>query len=42
MKSGWIIKFPAVYAKNYFNILKAYDTGPLSDVKTNLKNKITK
>ncbi len=38
----WIIKFPLSYTKNYFNILKASDTGPLSDVKTNLKNKITK
>ena len=38
----WIVKFPISYTKNYFNILKASDTGPLSDVKTNLKNKITK
>ena len=38
----WIIKFPISYSKNYFNILKASDTGPLSNVKTNLKNKITK
>lgn len=38
----WILKFPISYSKNYFNILKASDTGPLSDVKTSLKNKITK
>ena len=38
----WLLKFPISYSKNYFNILKASDTGPLSDVKTNLKNKITK
>ncbi|MBR2069540.1 MAG: WG repeat-containing protein [Candidatus Gastranaerophilales bacterium] len=42
MKSSWLLKFPVVYTKNYFNILKASDNGPLSDVKTNLKNKITK
>ena len=38
----WIVKFPLSYVKNYFNIVKASDNGPLSDVKTNLKNKITK
>ena len=38
----WLLKFPVSYSKNYFNILKATDNGPLSDVKTNLKNKITK
>jgi len=38
----WIIKFPLTYSKNYFNTLKASNNGPLSDVKTNLKNKITK
>ena len=42
MKSSWLIKFPIVYAKNYFDIVKASDNGPLSDVKTNLRNKITK
>ena len=38
----WIVKFPVSYAKNYFSILKASDNGPLSDIKINLKNKITK
>ena len=42
IKSNWLLKFPVVYTKNYFNILRASDNGPLSDVKTNLKNKITK
>ena len=42
IKSNWLLKFPIVYTKNYFNILKASDNGPLADVKTNLKNKITK
>ena len=42
MQSGWILKFPITYTKNYINILKATDNGPLADVKTNLKNKITK
>ena len=42
IKSSWLLKFPVTYSKNYFNILKASDNGPLSDVKTNLKNKITK
>ena len=38
----WIVKFPISYTKNYFNMIKATDNGPLSDVKTNLKNRITK
>lgn len=40
IKSGWIVKFPFVYGKNYINNLKAPNNGPLSDVKTNLKNKL--
>lgn len=42
MKSSWLLKFPFTYTKNYFSILKASDNGPLSDIKTNLKNKIVK
>ncbi len=40
IKSGWLIKFPVVYAKNYINNIKTPNNGPLSDVKANLKNKI--
>lgn len=40
IKSSWLIKFPFVYTKNYFNNIKAPNNGPLSDVKNNLKNKI--
>lgn len=40
MKSSWLFKFPFVYGKNYINNLKAPNNGPLSDVKTNLKNKL--
>ena len=42
MKSGWLVKFPFVYGKNYYQILVAPNNGPLSDVKSNLKNKINK
>ncbi len=40
IKSGWLIKFPYVYAKNYISTLKTPNNGPLSDVKSSLKNKI--
>ena len=40
IKSGWLIKFPFVYSKNYYRTLVAPNNGPLSDVKSNLKNKI--
>ena len=40
VKSGWLVKFPYVYAKNYINNLKAPNNGPLSDVKSNLKQKL--
>ena len=40
IKSSWLVKFPFVYGKNYFNNLKAPNNGPLSDVKSNLKNKL--
>lgn len=42
IKSSWLLKFPFVYTKNYINNLKAPNNGPLSDVKTNLKNKLNK
>ena len=41
MKSSWLVKFPFVYAKNYINNIKTPNNGPLSDIKANLKNKIT-
>ncbi len=41
-KSGWLLKFPFVYGKNYINNLKAPNNGPLSDVKSDLKNKLKK
>lgn len=40
IKSSWLLKFPYTYGKNYINILKAPNNGPLSDVKNNLKSKI--
>ncbi len=40
IKSGWLIKFPFVYSKNYINNLIAPNNGPLSDVKADLKNKL--
>lgn len=40
IKSGWLLKFPFVYGKNYINNVKAPNNGPLSDVKSNLKNKM--
>ena len=40
IKSSWLVKFPVVYAKNYINNIKTPNNGPLSDIKTNLKNKI--
>ncbi len=42
MKSSWLVKFPFVYSKNYYRTLVTPNNGPLSDVKSNLKNKITK
>ena len=40
MKSGWLVKFPFTYAKNYYSMVKAPNNGPLSEVKDTLKNKI--
>ena len=42
IKFSWLTKFPFVYSKNYFKTLVAPNNGPLSDVKSNLKNKINK
>lgn len=40
MKIGWIPKFPVVYVKNYFNILRNPQNGPLSDFKNEIKEKL--
>jgi len=40
VKFSWLFKFPYIYTKNYINNLKAPNNGPLSEVKSNLKNKI--
>jgi len=40
MNFSWIPKFPVTYAKNYYNILKAPNTGPLSDIRSVLRNHI--
>ena len=42
IKSGWLVKFPFVYSKNYFNNLKASNNGPLNDIKTSLRHKLVK
>ncbi len=38
-KPIWLLQFPFVYGKNYINNIKAPNNGPLSDVKSNIKNK---
>lgn len=40
IKSSWVAKFPFVYAKNYYNNLKAPNNGPLANVKNNLKDRL--
>ncbi len=40
VKMSWIPKFPFVYAKRYFNILKSPNNGPLGDWRDNLKSKL--
>lgn len=40
MKFTWVPMFPVVYAKKYYNNLKAPNNGPLNDVKTSLKQKL--
>ena len=39
MKLGWIPRFPFVYAKKYYNNLIKPNSGPLSDVREDIKNK---
>ena len=40
MKLSWIPKFPFIYAKNYYEYLKAPNNGPLSSLKNDMKRKI--
>jgi hypothetical protein len=40
MGLGWIAKFPHTYIRNYYNNLKAPNTGPLSDVREGLRHNI--
>mgnify|MGYP001084167164 CR=1 FL=1 len=39
-KFGWIPKYPVIFAKNYFNTLKNPNSGPLSEVRFDLKQKM--
>ena len=41
IKFGWLVKFPFVYGKNYFRIVVSPNNGPLTDIKYNIKNKLT-
>lgn len=40
-KFGWIPKYPFVFAKNYINTVKNPNNGPLSNVKSGLKKKLS-
>jgi len=40
LKPVWLLKFPFVYTRNYLNNFKSPNSGPLSNVKSDLKNKI--
>ena len=40
MKLGWIPKFPVVYVKKYFDNLKDPNSGPLSEVRSDLKRQL--
>ena len=40
LKSSWIVKFPFVYTKNYFNTLKAPNNGPFNNAKANVRHKL--
>lgn len=40
MKFTWVPRFPIVYVKKYYNNLVAPNNGPLSGIKTNLKQKL--
>lgn len=39
-KLGWIPKYPVIFAKNYFTTLRNPNSGPLSEVKFDLKKKL--
>ncbi len=39
-KFGWIPKYPVIFAKNYFTTLRNPNSGPLSEVKFDLKKKM--
>lgn len=41
-KLGWIPKYPVVFAKNYYTTVKNPNNGPLSNIKSNLRNKTSK
>lgn len=40
IKLGWLPKFPFIYARNYYHNLLVPNSGPLSDVREDLKNKL--
>ena len=40
VKLGWIPKFPVVYAKKYYQNYRNPNTGPLSDIRSDLKRHI--
>lgn len=40
IKSSWLVKFPFVYGRNYYNNIKTPNNGPFSDIKSSLKNKL--
>jgi len=40
MNFSWLPKFPYTYAKNYYNNIKAPNTGPLNNIRGELKNRI--
>ena len=40
IKFSWLAKFPFVYGKNYFKIVVSPNSGPLTDIKSNIKNKL--
>lgn len=39
-KFGWIPKYPIVFAKNYYSTIKNPHSGPLSEIKVDLKQKM--
>jgi hypothetical protein len=40
IKCSWIPKYPIVFAKNYYHMVKNPTNGPLSEIKSDLKQKI--